>query len=111
MFQTFSILPSFIERRRYNMLWTTKLTRESAYDGSNAAAEALALYAQADAFAQPSSFYTSSPYRRPSRPQDINDSLLTESLKSNQLSSSHHLLAQRLLLNNQAPVSCPPDNL
>lgn len=81
------------------MLWTTKLTRESAYDGSNAEAEALALYAQADAFAQPSSFYTSSPYRRPSRPQDINDSLLTENLKSNQLSSSHHLLAQRLLLN------------
>jgi len=93
------------------MLWTTKLTHESAYDGSNAEAEALALYAQADAFAQPRSFYTSSPYRRPSRPQDINDSLLTESLKSNQLSSSHHLLAQRLLLNNQAPVSCPPDNL
>jgi len=80
------------------MLWTTKLTDESAH-GSNADAEALALYARADAFAQPRGFYTSSPYQRPSRPQDINGSILTASLKSHQFSCSQHLLAQRLLLN------------
>ncbi len=81
------------------MLWKTKLSEESATFFLSADTEALMQYCGSTAFAQPRTFYTNSPYQRPSRPQDVNDSIISTSLKSDQLANSHHLLAQRLLLN------------
>ncbi|MDF2792810.1 MAG: cupin [Pseudomonas orientalis] len=81
------------------MLWTTKLSDDAPHFALSSDAEALTHYGSASAFAQPRSFYTNSPFQRPSRPQDISDVIISTRLTSDQLSDSHHLLAQRLLLN------------
>lgn len=81
------------------MLWTTKLSDDAPHFALSSDAEALTHYGSASAFAQPRSFYTNSPFQRPSRPQDISDVIISSRLTSDQLSDSHHLLAQRLLLN------------
>ncbi|WP_419114968.1 iron-containing redox enzyme family protein [Pseudomonas sp. H11T01] len=56
-------------------------------------------FVSAPHFSQPTSFYTNSPYQRPSRGQDITETLISGSLARDQLSSNSHLLAQRILLN------------
>ncbi len=81
------------------MLWTTKLSDDAAHFVLSSDAEALTHYCGATAFSQPRDFYTDSPYQRPSRPQDVTDSIISSCLTSEQLSHSQHLLAQRLLLN------------
>jgi hypothetical protein len=75
------------------MLWTTQLSDNAADFVLTSNAEALTHYCGASAFAQPRDFYTTSPYQRPSRPQDVTDSIITTSLTSDQLSDSQHLLA------------------
>lgn len=81
------------------MLWTTQLSDNAADFVLSSNAEALTHYCGATAFAQPRGFYTQSPYERPSRPQDVTDTIISTRLTSDQLSNSQHLLAQRLLLN------------
>ena len=60
---------------------------------------ALSAFANASHFAQPKSFFTSTPYQRPSRGQDVSETLINSSLERSELWSNNHLLAQRLLLN------------
>ena len=50
-------------------------------------------------FGQPDSIYCNSPYVRPCRPQDLDESVLSTALSEETLNNSNHLLAQRLLLN------------
>lgn len=81
------------------MLGITKLSERSANTERSMDFQALNFFANAPAFSQPKNFYTTSPYQRPSRPQDITEKIITTRLTSHELSSSNHLLAQRLLFN------------
>ncbi|VVO05757.1 hypothetical protein PS723_03012 [Pseudomonas fluorescens] len=81
------------------MLGTTKLSENSVHNPQRQDVKALTAFVSAPHFSQPISFFTSSPYQRPSRAQDITERIISSSLERDQLSSNHHLLAQRILLN------------
>lgn len=81
------------------MIGTIKNQQRESVDSLNHMLQALRFYGESSHFALASSFYSDSPFSRPSRPQDISESLLTDSLSAAELSSNDYLLAQRLLLN------------
>jgi len=81
------------------MLRTTPLTSETVDTPRDEDINALLQFSGAPAFAQPRSFYTSHPYQRPLRPQDVTPALLDVPISSDNLATPEHLLAQRLLLN------------
>lgn len=81
------------------MLGTVKVSERSVKSEPDQIKNALNSFSRASHFAQPKDFYTSSPYQRPSRGQDISDTIINSSLEKSDLLSNNHLLAQRLLLN------------
>ncbi|MGC1328592.1 MULTISPECIES: iron-containing redox enzyme family protein [unclassified Pseudomonas] len=81
------------------MLGTTQSSSQIVDTLRDDEIQALLQFSSAPAFGQPRSFYTTHPYQRPSRPQDIDPAQLATPLASDGLASPEHLLAQRLLLN------------
>lgn len=82
------------------MLGTTTIPTYSNNDEQALNIQALHLFSRTPAFSQPKKgFFPATPYQRPSRPQDISESIVTERLSSQTLCDSDHLLAQRLLFN------------
>lgn len=61
--------------------------------------ECLSSYLASPLFGQPDNIYCNSPYVRPCRPQDLDESILSTSPGEESWNDPNHLLAQRLLLN------------
>lgn len=59
----------------------------------------ISTYLSSPLFGQPDNIYCNSPYVRPCRPQDLDESILFTALSKETLNNPNHLLAQRLLLN------------
>jgi len=73
---------------------------------------ALEKYCKSPLFGQPSGFMSTSPYRRPVRPQDVSPRLLQSPLRKDELHRPEYLQAQRLLMNGyeQDLVFLPQDD-
>ncbi|MGF6097316.1 iron-containing redox enzyme family protein [Pseudomonas sp. 18175] len=81
------------------MLLNKNKSDKTEHSSSVLKLQTLINYSKASAFAQPCSFFTSTPYQRPLRPQDTTDTIINTCLTIDELSHSQHLLAQRLLFN------------